>query len=76
MTQLAGFTPLGPCCSLSSVFTVIIKKMNCSLSPGVPQLVLLTKVDEACELVASDVSNVYKSRFIEGKVRRTLSGLK
>ncbi|RXM31429.1 hypothetical protein EOD39_7006 [Acipenser ruthenus] len=51
---------------LEEKFSAIRKKVNFI---GVPQLVLLTKVDEACELVASDVSSVYKSRFIEGKMQ-------
>ncbi|XP_028666571.1 interferon-induced protein 44-like [Erpetoichthys calabaricus] len=35
---------------------------------SVPQLVLLTKVDEACPVVAEDITNVYRSRFIQQKI--------
>ncbi|XP_034557258.1 interferon-induced protein 44-like [Notolabrus celidotus] len=40
----------------------IRKKVNLM---GIPQLVLLTKVDEACSLVAEDVRNVYRSYYIK-----------
>ncbi|XP_054483376.1 interferon-induced protein 44-like, partial [Anoplopoma fimbria] len=38
------------------------RKIN---SIGIPQLVLMTKVDEACPLVSQDIRNIYKSSYIE-----------
>ncbi|XP_042371084.1 interferon-induced protein 44-like [Plectropomus leopardus] len=32
---------------------------------GIPQLVLMTKVDEACPFVSQDIRNIYKSGYIE-----------
>ncbi|XP_024299567.1 interferon-induced protein 44 isoform X1 [Oncorhynchus tshawytscha] len=40
---------------------------------GVPQLVLLTKVDEACPLVRDDLTNIYLSHYIE-RMTREVSG--
>uniref|UniRef100_A0A8C7GKV2 G domain-containing protein n=1 Tax=Oncorhynchus kisutch TaxID=8019 RepID=A0A8C7GKV2_ONCKI len=40
----------------------------CVVSLGVPQLVLLTKVDEACPLVRDDLTNIYLSHYIERMV--------
>ncbi|XP_039464139.1 interferon-induced protein 44-like isoform X2 [Oreochromis aureus] len=42
---------------------------------GIPQLVLLTKVDEACPLVKEDVRNVYKSGYIKDVMQEVGSRL-
>ncbi|KAA0719445.1 Interferon-induced protein 44-like [Triplophysa tibetana] len=42
-------------------FAVFRRKTN---QMSVPQLVLMTKVDEACPLVAEDLKNVYQSHYI------------
>uniref|UniRef100_A0A8C2HQB5 TLDc domain-containing protein n=1 Tax=Cyprinus carpio TaxID=7962 RepID=A0A8C2HQB5_CYPCA len=42
-------------------FAVFRRKTN---QLSIPQLVLLTKVDEACPLVAEDLKNVYQSHYI------------
>ncbi|XP_076151292.1 interferon-induced protein 44-like [Alosa pseudoharengus] len=42
---------------------------------GIPQLVLMTKVDEACPLVAEDLKNVYCSQNIEAMMREVAAQL-
>ncbi|XP_026003008.1 interferon-induced protein 44-like [Astatotilapia calliptera] len=42
---------------------------------GIPQLVLLTKVDEACPLVKEDVRNIYKSGYIKEMMQEVSSRL-
>uniref|UniRef100_A0A3P9JG30 TLDc domain-containing protein n=1 Tax=Oryzias latipes TaxID=8090 RepID=A0A3P9JG30_ORYLA len=44
----------------------IRRKVN---SMGIPQLVLLTKVDEACSMVKEDITNVYRSSYIRDVVQ-------
>ncbi|KAK9533879.1 hypothetical protein VZT92_008972 [Zoarces viviparus] len=47
-------------------FADIRKKTN---NLGIPQILLMTKVDEACPLVAEDLKNVYCSVYIQRKAR-------
>ncbi|XP_047442387.1 interferon-induced protein 44-like isoform X1 [Mugil cephalus] len=47
---------------LEEKLNAIRRKIN---SMGIPQLVLFTKVDEACPLVKEDVRNIYKSGYIK-----------
>nr|XP_055074086.1 interferon-induced protein 44-like isoform X2 [Misgurnus anguillicaudatus]XP_055074087.1 interferon-induced protein 44-like isoform X2 [Misgurnus anguillicaudatus] len=44
-------------------------------SLGVPQIVLMTKIDEACPLVQEDLQKVYVSSYIEKKVQEVSSRL-
>ncbi|XP_048020320.1 interferon-induced protein 44-like [Megalobrama amblycephala] len=53
-------------------FAVFRKKTN---QLGVPQLVLLTQVDEACPLVAEDLKNVYQSHYINRMVQEVSTRL-
>ncbi|XP_067369664.1 interferon-induced protein 44-like isoform X2 [Channa argus] len=57
----AGKIPIMPV-KLLEKLNAIRKKVNLL---GIPQLVLLTKTDEACPLVKEDVRNVYKSEYIK-----------
>ncbi|XP_055017927.1 interferon-induced protein 44-like [Boleophthalmus pectinirostris] len=47
-------------------FRTIRKKAN---QLGVPQILLMTKIDEACPLVERDLKNVYHSVYIQKKAR-------
>lgn len=45
------------------------------LPAGIPQILLMTKVDKACSLVAEDLKTVYQSVYIQRKVNATTSVL-
>ncbi|KAJ0009264.1 hypothetical protein NQD34_016679 [Periophthalmus magnuspinnatus] len=53
-------------------FCSIRKKVN---QLGVPQILLMTKVDEACPLVEKDLSNIYQSVYIQKKVSEVSESL-
>lgn len=53
-------------------FAAIRKKTN---QLGIPQILLMTKVDEACPLVAEDLKNVYRSVYIQKKARELSESL-
>ncbi|XP_073700939.1 interferon-induced protein 44-like [Garra rufa] len=50
----------------------IRRKVN---SLGIPQMVLMTKVDEACPLVEKNLQNLYASSYIKSKVQEVSSRL-
>ncbi|GAA6213316.1 interferon-induced protein 44-like [Lates japonicus] len=53
-------------------FATIRKKTN---QLGIPQILLMTKVEEACPLVAEDLKNVYRSVYIQRKARQLSESL-
>ncbi|KAK2835318.1 hypothetical protein Q5P01_015802 [Channa striata] len=57
---------------LQEKFDAIRKKINLM---GIPQLILLTKIDEACALVKEDVTTVYKSEYIKEMMQEAANRL-
>ncbi|KAK7904025.1 hypothetical protein WMY93_016632 [Mugilogobius chulae] len=53
-------------------FTSIRKKVN---QMGIPQILLMTKIDEACPLVEKDVKNVCNSVYVQKKAREVSEAL-
>lgn len=66
-------------CSVSSMptkleekFEAIRRKANLL---GIPQVVLMTKVDEACPLVSQDIRNIYRSGYIKDMMQEVSARL-
>ncbi|XP_072298324.1 interferon-induced protein 44-like [Eucyclogobius newberryi] len=42
---------------------------------GIPQMAILTKIDEACPEVQSDLENVYRSKFVKNMIEKLSASL-
>ncbi|XP_034737115.1 interferon-induced protein 44-like [Etheostoma cragini] len=66
-------------CKVSIMPTKLEEKLNAIRRKvnlmGIPQLVLVTKVDEACPLVTEDVRNIYKSGYIKEIIQKVSARL-
>jgi len=51
------------------LYIELTEMSHTSLFSGIAQIVLLTKVDEACPLVEEDLQSLYVSSYIKTKVR-------
>ncbi|GAA6229600.1 interferon-induced protein 44-like [Lates japonicus] len=63
-----------PASSVSLITEDIVRKMRdirlAASEMGIPQLAILTKVDEACPQAKANIKNIYKSKYLKEQVEK------